>query len=152
MLFGKNGEVIDNFENENEASSMIIECALMDTFSKEELQDLLENNMYDLDKACNEGVLCERTIVRLDKHAKKSKAEKMAEFQLAKEKNDRDFKKLMTIWKLERFLEEKIHKRYGAQAKTLAKQKMKEAKNTKSKAVKKATGKVQNLLNNKNNK
>ena len=97
MLFGKDGEIIDNFENENEASSMVIECALMDTFSNEEINDLLENNMYDLDKACNEGVLCERTIVRLDKHAKKTKAEKMAEFQIAKEKNDRDFKKLLTI-------------------------------------------------------
>ncbi len=148
MLFGKDGEIIANFENENEASSMVIECALMDTFSNEEINDLLENNMYDLDKACNEGVLCERTIVRLDKHAKKTKAEKMAEFQIAKEKNDRDFKKLLTIWKLERFLEEKIHKRYGAQAKTLAKKKLKEAKNTKSKAVKKASEKVHNLLNN----
>lgn len=149
MLFGKDGEIIDNFENENEASSMVIECALMDTFSSEELNDLLENNMYDLDKACNEGVLCERTIVRLDKHAKKTKAEKMAEFQIAKEKNDRDFKKLMTIWKLERFLEEKIHKRYGAQAKTLAKQKMKAAKNSKSKIVGKATAKAHNLLSRK---
>ena len=148
MLFGKDGEIIDNFENENEASSMVIECALMDTFSSEEINDLLENNMYDLDKACNEGVLCERTIVRLDKHAKKTKAEKMAEFQIAKEKNDRDFKKLLTIWKLERFLEEKIYTRYGAQAKTLAKQKLKETKNTKSKAVKKASEKVHNLLNN----
>lgn len=149
MLFDKNGEIVDNFENENEATSMIIEAAIMDTFSTEELQDVLENNTYDLDKACNEGILCERTIVRLDKHAKKSKAEKMAEFQIAKEKNDRDFKKLMTIWKLERFLEEKIHKRYGAQAKTLAKQKMKAAKNTKSKIVGKATAKAHNLLSRK---
>ena len=149
MLFDKNGEIVDNFENENEATSMIIEAAIMDTFSTEELQDVLENNAYDLDKAYNEGILCERTIVRLDKHAKKSKAEKMAEFQIAKEKNDRDFKKLMTIWKLERFLEEKIHKRYGAQAKTLAKQKMKAAKNTKSKIVGKATAKAHNLLSRK---
>lgn len=149
MLFDKNGEIVDNFENENETASMIIEAAIMDTFSNEELQDIMENNMYDLDKACNEGILCERTIVRLDKHAKKSKAEKMAEFQIAKEKNDRDFKKLMTIWKLERFLEEKIHKRYGAQAKNLAKQKMKAAKNTKSKVVGKATNKAHNLLSRK---
>lgn len=149
MLFDKNGEIVDNFENENETTSMIIEAAIMDTFSSEELQDILENNAYDLDKACNEGILCERTIVRLDKHAKKSKAEKMAEFQIAKEKNDRDFKKLMTIWKLERFLEEKIHKRYGAQAKTLAKQKLKAAKNTKSKVVGKATNKAHNLLSRK---
>ncbi len=149
MLFDKNGEIVDNFENENEATSMIIEAAIMDTFTNEEIEDLLENNAYDLDKACNEGILCERTIVRLDKHAKKSKAEKMAEFQIAKEKNDRDFKKLMTIWKLERFLEEKIHKRYGAQAKTLAKQKMKAARNSKSKIVGKATAKAHNLLSRK---
>ena len=70
----------------------------------------------------------------------------MAIFQVAKEKGDRDFKKLMTIWKLERFLEGKLEKRYFAQAKQLAKETMKKAKNTKSKVVGKAARKANLLL------
>ena len=69
----------------------------------------------------------------------------MAIFQVAKEKKDRDFRKLLTLWKLERFIEAKLEKRYGAQAKQLAKQAMKKSKNTKSKAVGKAVNKA-NLL------
>ena len=67
-------------------------------------------------------------------------------YQIAKEKGDRDFKKLMTLWKLERFIEAKLEKRYAAQAKQLAKQAMKNSKNTKSKAVQKATNKANLLL------
>jgi hypothetical protein len=55
----------------------------------------------------------------------------------------------MTIWKLERFLEGKLVKRYSAQAEQLAKKSLKKAKNTKSKAVQKATKKANLLLNNK---
>ena len=99
----------------------------------------------DLGKAINEDILVERSIVRLDKEAKKNKAYKMAIFQVAKEKNDRDFRKLLTLWKLERFIEAKLEKRYSAQAKQLAKQAMKKSKNTKSKAVGKAVNKA-NLL------
>ena len=74
-----------------------------------------------------------------------NKAYKMAIFQIAKEKGDRDFKKLLTLWKLERFIEKKLEKRYAAQANQLAKQAMKKSKNTKSKAVGKAVAKA-NLL------
>lgn len=145
MIFDKEGLEIYDYDNDSEVSSMIIECAILDTFSTEELESLTENT-YDLGKAVNEDILVERSIVRLDKEAKKNKAFKMAVFQVAKEKNDRDFKKLMTIWKLERFLEGKLVKRYFAQAKQLAKETMKKAKNTKSKSVGKAAGKANLLL------
>lgn len=148
MIFDKDGLLIDEYDNGAEASAMIIECALLDEFSNEEIETLTENT-YDLGKAVNEDILVERSIVRLDKQAKKNKAFKMAVFQIAKEKNDRDFKKLMTIWKLERFLEGKLVKRYSAQAEQLAKKTLKKAKNTKSKAVQKATKKANLLLNNK---
>jgi hypothetical protein len=144
MIFDDNGLIINEFDNETEVNALIIECALLDTFSSEEIESLTENT-YDLGKAVNEDVLVERSIVRLDKEAKKNKAYKMAIFQVAKEKNDRDFRKLLTLWKLERFIEAKLEKRYGAQAKQLAKQAMKKSKNTKSKAVGKAVAKA-NLL------
>jgi hypothetical protein len=144
MIFDDNGLIINEFSNETEVNALIIECAILDTFSSEEIESLTENT-YDLGKAVNEDVLVERSIVRLDKEAKKNKAYKMAIFQVAKEKGDRDFKKLLTLWKLERFIEKKLEKRYSAQAKQLAKQAMKKSKNTKSKAVGKAVNKA-NLL------
>ena len=144
MIFDNNGLLIDEYSNESEVNSLIIECAILDTFSSEEIESLTENT-YDLGKAINEDILVERSIVRLDKEAKKNKAYKMAIFQVAKEKNDRDFRKLLTLWKLERFIEAKLEKRYSAQAKQLAKQAMKNSKNTKSKAVGKAVNKA-NLL------
>ena len=144
MIFDDKGLEINEYDNETEVSALIIECAILDAFSNEEIESVTENT-YDLGKAVNEDILVERSIVRLDKEAKKSRAYKMAIFQVAKEKKDRDFKKLMTLWKLERFIEEKLEKRYAAQAKQLAKESMKKAKNTKSKVVGKAVDKA-NLL------
>jgi hypothetical protein len=144
MIFDDNGLIINEFDNETEVNALLVECAILDTFSNEEIEALTENT-YDLGKAINEDILVERSIVRLDKEAKKNKAYKMAIFQVAKEKGDRDFKKLLTLWKLERFIEAKLEKRYSAQAKQLAKQAMKKSKNTKSKAVGKAVNKA-NLL------
>ena len=148
MIFDKNGLVVDEFDSETQASVLIVECAIMDTYSNEELEGILENT-YDIGKAVNEEYLEERTIVRLDKAAKKSKAEKMAVFQIAKQKGDRDFKKLLTVWKLERFLEAKLEKRYAAQAKTLAKETLKKAAQSKSKTVNRAVKKANLLLQNK---
>ena len=145
MIFDDNGLIINEYSNETEVNALLVECAILDTFSNEEIESLTENT-YDLGKAINEDILVERSIVRLDKEAKKNKAYKMAIFQIAKEKGDRDFKKLLTIWKLERFLEGKLEKRYAAQAKQMAKQAMKKARNTKSKAVGKAVSKANLLL------
>ena len=144
MIFDDNGLIINEFDNETEVNALLVECAILDTFSNEEIESLTENT-YDLGKAINEDILVERSIVRLDKAAKMNKAYKMAIFQIAKEKGDRDFKKLLTLWKLERFIEKKLEKRYAAQANQLAKQAMKKSKNTKSKAVGKAVSKA-NLL------
>lgn len=149
MIFDDNGLIIDEFDNETEVNALLVECAILDTFSSEEIESLTENT-YDLGKAINEDILVERSIVRLDKEAKRNKAYKMAIFQIAKEKGDRDFKKLLTLWKLERFIEAKLEKRYAAQAKQLAKQAMKKSKNSKSKAVGKAVEKA-NLLIGKQN-
>ena len=146
MIFDEKGLVINEYDSETETSALIVECAILDAFSNEEVESLTENT-YDLGKAMNEDILVERSIVRLDKQAKKNKAFKMAIFQVAKQKGDRDFKKLMTLWKLERFLENKLTKRYFAPATQLAKETMKKAKQTKSKVVGKAVKKANLLLN-----
>mgnify|MGYP003290437163 CR=1 FL=1 len=145
MIFDKDGLVINEYDSVTENTALIIECAILDTFSSEEIESLTENT-YDLGKAVNEDILVERSIVRLDKEAKKNRAQKMAIFQIAKEKGDRDFKKLLTLWKLERFIEKKLEKRYSAQAKQLAKEALKKSKMSKSKAVGKAVDKANLLL------
>lgn len=145
MIFDKDGLVINEYDSVTENTALIIECAILDTFSNEEIESLTENT-YDLGKAVNEDILVERSIVRLDKEAKKNRAQKMAVFQIAKEKGDRDFKKLLTLWKLERFIEKKLEKRYSAQAKQLAKEALKKSKMSKSKAVGKAVDKANLLL------
>lgn len=145
MIFDKDGLVINEYDSVTENTALIIECAILDTFSSEEIESLTENT-YDLGKAVNEDILVERSIVRLDKEAKKNRAQKMAIFQIAKEKGDRDFKKLLTLWKLERFIEKKLEKRYAAQAKQLAKETLKKSKMSKSKAVGKAVDKANLLL------
>ena len=145
MIFDKDGLVINEYDSVTENTALIIECAILDTFSNEEIESLTENT-YDLGKAVNEDILVERSIVRLDKEAKKNRAQKMAVFQIAKEKGDHDFKKLLTLWKLERFIEKKLEKRYSAQAKQLAKEALKKSKMSKSKAVGKAVDKANLLL------
>lgn len=146
MIFDKNGILVEEFDNQAEVEALIMESAMLDHYSADELEAVLENS-YDLGKAINEDLLMERSIVRLDKFAKKKRLEKMSVFQVAKQKGDRDFKKLMTLWKLERFLEAKLTKRYAAQAKALAKETMKKASKTKSKTVGGAVTKAKNLLN-----
>lgn len=146
MIFDKNGILVEEFDNQAEVDALMMESAMLDHYSNDELESILENS-YDLGKAINEDLLMERSIVRLDKFAKKKRLEKMSVFQVAKQKGDRDFKKLMTLWKLERFLEAKLAKRYAAQAKALAKETMKKASKTKSKTVGGAVTKAKNLLN-----
>lgn len=146
MIFDKQGMLVNEFDNQQEVEALVMESIMLDFYSSEELETILENS-YDINRAVNEELLLERSIVRLDKAAKKKKAEKMAIFQVAKQKGDRDFKKLMTLWKLERFIEAKLTKRYAAQAKTLAKETMKKAAKTKSKSLGGAVSKAKNLLN-----
>ena len=71
MIFDDKGFMVDEYDNETEVNSMIIECAILDAFSSEEIEVMTENT-YDLGKAINEDILVERSIVRLDKEAKYS--------------------------------------------------------------------------------
>ena len=72
MIFDDKGLEINEYDNETEVSALIIECAILDAFSNEEIESVTENT-YDLGKAVNEDILVERSIVRLDKEAKKSR-------------------------------------------------------------------------------
>lgn len=119
-----------------EALSFIIESAMQDTLTAEEISDFVANS-EETSSAVREGVLLEKTIVKLDKKAKLSRAYKAAIFTIAKEKNDRDFKKLVTVWKMERALEQKLEKKYKNEAMKRAKQAIAAAGKSNSAVVKK---------------
>lgn len=151
MLFGSRGNTVNtNLEVTPEAQSMILECAIMENANRDEICAFLENN-NEVQGVLRDNILLEKTIVRLDKKAKLSRAQKMASFTIAKEKNDRDFKKLLTVWKMERFLEARILKKYQSQALTRAKQSMNNAGKSKSNLIKKVANTVTSQLHSVNN-
>lgn len=147
MLFNTKGNIEKQDENlTTEDQALIMEAAIIDIASNEELTAFLENKT-EVDAALSEEVLLERTIVKLDKKAKLNKAQKMAIFQIAKEKKDPKFKKLLTIWRIERHLEEYLEQRYGNEALRRAKKTAMNAKKSKSNLIKKVANKLNDQLN-----
>lgn len=152
MIFGKfseteYGTVTEGFDAEEvslEDEALIMEGAMLDGLSNEELEVFLENGA-ELRAAVGEEVLLEKTIVRLDKKAKLSKARAMAIFSIAKEKKDVKFKKLLTLWKLENKILKYLEKRYGSLATVRAKKTM-NSKKSKSPSVKKAISKAKAMI------
>lgn len=144
MIFGSKGIVDPNVAFDAESEALILEGALMD-MGTDELQALLEDTR-DVAIAISENIVLEKTIVRLDKTAKLNKARKMAIFAIAKEKNDPKFKKLVTVWKWERFLETFLDKKYGNEALRRAKKTISNNSNSASKLVTTATKKVERTM------
>ncbi len=94
------------------------------------IQDaLLESNQTILDEdsmlsLLSEELLSERNILKWDKYAKRKHATNKAEIVLARENNDRDYKKLVTVYKLRAKLLARIHQKYGNKAKIRVRQQM----------------------------
>ena len=111
--------------------SQIMQIALEDV-AVEEMQE----NMSVEESSLLEGVLpedavvMEKTIVRMDKAAKKQRSYKLAILQCAKDDNNKDYKKLETLWKLEKYLMRRLEKKYAARARSRMNQTSKKASNT----------------------
>lgn len=149
MIFGNNGSFENNYETEemsNESLSLITEAAMLDALTEEELDAFLESSS-DVNAMLRQEVLMEKSIVRLDKKAKLSRAHKMAIFTMAKEKNDRDYKKLITIWRMERVLEAKLYKKYSNQAMTRAKASLKKIAKAPTMVTNKLVKQTNKMLN-----
>lgn len=152
MIFGKFSDarydiVTEGFDAEEvtlEDESLIMEGAIMDGLSNEELEAFLEN-ASELRTVVDEEIVMEKTIVRLDKKAKLSRARAMAIFTIAKEKKDPKFKKLLTLWKLENKILKYLEKKYGNAATARAKKTV-NSKKTKSPSVKKAISKAKSMI------
>lgn len=111
--------------------------------SPEEINEFVESVESDI--AVGEGFLTERTIVRFDKNAKKAQLFETAVAAIARSKNDPLYKKLQTVYKMERIIKAKLRKKYHSEADRKVKEWMARAKKSKSgflsKIVSKLTGK-----------
>ena len=148
MLFSSNGRSLPVSEADLtlESQSLIMEAALLENLSAEELEAFLESHT-ETNAAVRDEVLLEKTIVRLDKKARLSQAQKVAVFTVAKEKNDPLFKKLLTVWRMERFLENQLFRKYGNEGLRRAKKAMMKSSNSTSSLVKKVANNMNKQLN-----
>ena len=145
QLASGDSTVLENIETEVVSESdmaSLLAVALEDTCTDEELEELSE--------AVKAGTVVltpveERSIVKLDKKAKKERAYRLALYQVAKEANDQNYAKLVTLWKAEKVLIAKIEKKYHSKAVSRMKQMAKEAKDSKSDKVRKAANSTDKL-------
>lgn len=148
MLFNRFGETstLESADFTPEEESLIIEAAIAEGLSLDELESFLENTS-EVNDAIRMDIVQEKTIVRLDKKARLNRAYMTSVFAVAKKKKDKKFKKLQTLWKLEKAIEKYLIKRYGNEAMRQAKKSMQNASRSNSKLVKKAVNTVKNSLN-----
>lgn len=146
MIFGASGintNGQDEFTIEEEA--LLTEAMLLDA-GPDVVEELLESNAQ-VDSLLQQEVLMERSIVRLDKNAKINRAYWTAIFNIARKKKDSKYKKLVTLWKMEKQIEKYLEKKYGNEARRIAKKSVNKKANSTNKAVSTATAKAKTMFN-----
>ena len=108
--------------------------------SGDEADDFIES--VDCDTAVSEAFMTERTIVKFDKKARWSQLHKVAVLAIAKEKKDVMYKKLVTVWRIEKTLENRLTVKYGSQANARVRAYLQRARQSKSNPIKKAAAKL----------
>lgn len=108
--------------------------------SGDEADDFIES--VDCDTAMAESLLTERTIVKFDKKARYAQLHKVAVLTIAKEKKDPMYKKLVTVWRIEKTLENRLTVKYGAQANARARQLLQKLRQSKSAPIRKAAARI----------
>ena len=145
QLASGDSSVLESMEPEVVSESdmaSLLAIALEDTCTDEELEELSEAvRVGKIELTPVE----ERSIVKLDKKAKKERAYRLALYQVAKEANDQNYAKLKTLWKAEKVLIAKLEKKYHSKAVSRMKQMAKETQNSKSDKVRKASGATDKL-------
>jgi hypothetical protein len=143
MLFNEKGVQAEEEKVPAEALSLIFEQMLKDNLTDEEKEEFI-NNVSEVNECIREGIITEKTIVRLDPKAKLSKRKKIAIYTIAREKDDPLFKKLLTVWRLERHLQARLTKKYGMEGTKRAKKAA--SQKSSSPTVKRAQGRSRDLL------
>ena len=104
---------------------------------------LNESDIYDL---VEEGLLSEKSIVKIDKYGKRNLAIKKAALALAEDNNDPLYKKLSKVYKQKKQLVDAIMKKYGVRAESVVRKKKAnpKIKSTASKVMKRIGKEVRN--------
>lgn len=109
------------------ATPMLLADELKDNDAMKEFVESI-----DSDIAIAEGFLTEKTIIKFDKNAKRAQLYEVAVAAVAREKNDPLYRKLETVYKMERILKAKLRKKYHSQANAKVKEYLARAKKSKS--------------------
>lgn len=119
------------------ATPILIQDELND---EESVREFVES--VDSDIAVAEGFLTERTIIKFDKNAKKAQLYEVAVAACAREKKDPLYKKLETVYKMERILKGKLRKKYNSSAQKKVKEYLARAKKSKSSIISRIANKL----------
>lgn len=146
QLASGQGAVLEEVEpvvvSESDMAALLT-AALEDACSDEELDELSEG--VQSGEITNLTPVEERSIVKLDKKAKKQHLYRLAIYQEAKEANDPFYEKLKTCWEAERMLDDKLEKKYHMKAQARMREMMKQSKNSKNAKMQKAHSKADRL-------
>lgn len=124
-----------------EVQSQIIEGYMHDSLSSDEIMEFIGDHDEVFENVRNE-IVTEKTIVRFDKAAKLSKAKEIAILTVAKEKKDPLFRRLLTLWRAERYIKARLAKKYGIEGMRRARKAMSTASKKPSKIMKKVIDRV----------
>lgn len=118
--FNALNEDMDLHTDDTDMLSEDVETLEGDQLIVEAILEDVGGNILDEDAnmLISEALLSERSIVRLDKFAKRSQAEDKAVIVLAKENNDPLYKKLVLNYKQRRDIKKKLRAKYGARARS----------------------------------
>ena len=108
--------------------------------NEEEIKEFV--NGLDGEIAEQEGMITERTIVRFDKNARKAQLYEVAIAAVGREKNDPDWRKLQTVYKMERKLKARLRKKYNSLATRKVKEYLDRARKSKSGILAKLAAKI----------
>lgn len=124
MFFGNKSETTMVPDSD---AQLITEAALIEGLSPEDAAGVLEDKQL-LDELKTNEIVTERTIVKFDKKARLNTAYKTAIFTVARRRKDAKFKKLLTLWRMERQIEAYLMKKYHSEAMKIAKESLKRKK------------------------
>lgn len=133
-------ESCENFEPVSESTmSAVLAAALEESCNEEELDELAEqanNNLVTL------SPVEERSIVKLDKKAKKQHAYRVALYKAAAEMNIKEFKQLKTLWQAEKELDRRIERRCHQRALQIMRETARQHKDSPTPKIKRAADSI----------
>ena len=126
----------DDEESEKLQEATFAAALLLDTASREDISQIAESyEDMGIMVECF-GPVMEKVIVRLDRKARLNHLQKAAVFKLAAQAKDPKYRKLLTLWKMERQIEQYLAKKYGSKAAKVARDQIKNYSATGIKKVK----------------